>query len=120
MSKKVQRVASWLTLAALMLTGVVIGYSLTHWQEDKFVGRPVTALEDFLSKDNRYLEKVDPHTFYAVTQHRLSKNERGTRFRKGRQIRFGLGSAIRLGYVVVDRDDNTIKSIFHGESIDSL
>ncbi len=65
---------------------------------------------------------VDPDSFLALTEKPLKPNQFVFCFIKGRKYSwFYLGTAVNVGYVVVDKNaDEVISEIIHCRSVDSL
>jgi hypothetical protein len=101
-------------------------YGLLHqkltWKEDAFVGKPLQELEERLRAEGRHLHAADRSTYYFMTNRDSSPNQEIVSFVKGKRYSwFLVGTAVNVGYVVVDRNNGgQIVEIVHSRSVDSL
>jgi len=94
-----------------------------RWGEEGFIGKPFSDLQSMLSTQGRSLRSVDAASFYALTDLRLTQNQRAFRFVKGKRYRwFLLGTAVNVGYVVVENSakGDFVVEIIRGRSVDTL
>lgn len=104
------------------LQGLLMG-KIFMWEEDAFKGRPLSELEDMIACQGQVLMPVDAHSFHAVTGRNLEGNQHALRFLKGKEYSwFYIGTAINIGYVVVEEDAGVDRAIeiIHARSVDSL
>ncbi len=92
------------------------------WGEDACIGKPAVELQRMLAAKGVSLVPMDSTSYYLLTGKRLEPTQRAMSFLKGNEYSwFHLGTAINLGYVVIDKAEGEhVISIHHGRSVDSL
>lgn len=93
------------------------------WEEDRFNGKLLSELQTSLERQGRYLDDVDPGSFYAITDKHLKPNQRVVYFTKGKEYRYYfLTTAINIGYVVYEKEgeNERIVAIIRARSVNSL
>lgn len=90
------------------------------WNEDSFEDRPLAELEKALAKKGVFLEEMYASELPSWVE--LKPGQSVYRFQKGKRYDwFGMGTAINIGYVIVEADEGSlVERIFHGRSVDSL
>lgn len=86
-------------VALALLVGSII-FRIQAWNDDAFIGNPVSVLENHLRTRSHQLEWADPTGFQGHTGRQLKGNQRVMRFVKHQWLPGG--GAYTLGYVVIE------------------
>lgn len=98
-------------------------YQFATWEEDAFIGKPLSELEDRLRQRGRRLDQPDINAFALRTDRPLRDNERVWRFVHGKGYSyFRIGTAHNLGYVLTTNSGSnfTIIGILRYMDVDSF
>ena len=131
---RTSKVAYFIALGALICVALVAMYYRTalgfyelkfaHWEEERYVGQPVSRLEANLKDRGRTLERASPDGLYATSQRVLLPNQKLYRFLKGFPYRSRLvvGSVQNVGYVITDTSElpEKIVEIVKAKYVDAL
>ena len=96
-------------------------YMFAKWEEDAFVGKPVSELEQFLGRKNITLDNRMGDRYCYETGKTLKGNQRVMTFQKGQEFAtIGYGVAVNLGLVVTEigPKGEIVVEIIHIQEVD--
>ncbi|HEX7860632.1 MAG TPA: hypothetical protein VF773_09920 [Verrucomicrobiae bacterium] len=96
---------------------------LASWEEGSFIGKSPSDLRLFLSKKDVNLYPAPETRIDPAGEGKFRPNQELLEFQKGNEYRwFILGTAVNIGYVIVENRTNgpIIIEIIRGSSVDAL